>query len=77
MDLPALYDPAGRYGRWNVTALVCYAFGVAIQIPFLAQKLYTGPVTELLGGADISWIVGLAATAALYYPWAKRTSNPP
>ncbi|MBF8188005.1 cytosine permease [Nonomuraea sp. K274] len=77
VDIPALYDPAGRYGRWNVTALVSYAFGVAIQIPFLAQKLYTGPITELLGGADISWIVGLAATAALYYPWARRAANPP
>lgn len=77
VDIPALYDPAGRYGRWNMTALVSYAFGVVIQIPFLAQKLYTGPITELLGGADISWIVGLAATAALYYPWARRTSKPP
>ncbi|WP_326643433.1 cytosine permease [Nonomuraea fuscirosea] len=77
VDIPALYDPSGRYGRWNVPALVCYAFGVLIQIPFLAQKLYTGPVTELLGGADISWIVGLVATAALYYPLARRTANPP
>src|SRR5690606_2315210 len=49
VDIPALYDPAGRYGRWNVTALVSYAFGVVIQIPFLAQKLYTGPITEMLG----------------------------
>ncbi|RJL20691.1 purine-cytosine permease family protein [Bailinhaonella thermotolerans] len=77
VDIPALYDPRGRYGRWNTTALVSYAFGVVVQIPFLAQKLYTGPVTELLGGADISWIVGLAATAALYYPWARRTARPP
>jgi NCS1 family nucleobase:cation symporter-1 len=77
VDIPALYAPAGRYGRWNLTALVSYAFGVVIQIPFLAQTLYTGPITELLGSADISWIVGLAATAALYYPWAMRTANPP
>jgi NCS1 family nucleobase:cation symporter-1 len=77
VDIPALYSPAGRYGRWNTTALVSYAFGVAIQIPFLAHALYTGPITELLGGADISWIVGLAATAAVYYPWARRTADPP
>jgi NCS1 family nucleobase:cation symporter-1 len=31
----------------------------------------------MLGGADISWLVGLVVTAAIYYPWAKRTANPP
>ncbi|MEE1816806.1 cytosine permease [Streptomyces sp. SP18ES09] len=77
VDVPALYDPRGRYGRWNVTALTCYVVGVAVQVPFLATKLYTGPLTERLGGADISWIVGLAVTAALYGVWARRTADPP
>ncbi|WEL93851.1 cytosine permease, partial [Tsukamurella tyrosinosolvens] len=66
-----------RYGSWQWAALFAYAAGIVIQIPFLAQKLYTGPVTELLGGADISWIVGLVGTAAIYYPLAKRTSRAP
>ena len=77
VDIPALYDPDGRYGRWNVTALVSYAVGIGVQVPFLAQSLYTGPLTDELGGADISWIVGLIVTSALYYVWASRTSNPP
>jgi NCS1 family nucleobase:cation symporter-1 len=77
VDIPALYDPDARYGRWNVTALVSYAVGIAVQVPFLAQSLYTGPLTERLGGADVSWIVGLVVTAALYYAWASRTSNHP
>jgi NCS1 family nucleobase:cation symporter-1 len=77
VDVPALYDPDGRYGRWNTTALVSYAVGVVAQVPFLAQKLYTGPMTDALGGADISWIVGLVVTAAVYYAWARRTANPP
>ncbi|MEJ7708239.1 MAG: cytosine permease [Nocardioidaceae bacterium] len=77
VDVPALYDPNGRYGRWNVAALTSYVVGVACQIPFMAQTLYTGPVTERLGGADISWIVGLLVTAGVYYPWARRTANPP
>ena len=59
VDIPALYEPDGRYGRWNVVAITTYVGGVLVQIPFLAQSLYTGPVTEALGGADISWIVGL------------------
>ena len=56
---------------------LCYAIGILAQIPFLAQTLYTGPPTKMLGGADISWIVGLVVTAALYYPLARRTGNPP
>ncbi|MFE5485175.1 purine-cytosine permease family protein [Streptomyces sp. NPDC056527] len=77
VDIPALYDPEGRYGRWNVTALTCYVLGVAVQIPFLATKLYTGAITKKLDGADISWIVGLLFTAVLYGLWARRTANPP
>ncbi|CAN5514434.1 MAG: NCS1 family nucleobase:cation symporter-1 [Rhodococcus sp. (in: high G+C Gram-positive bacteria)] len=77
IDIPALYDVNGRYGAWNFTALACYAAGVLAQIPFLAQKMYTGPVTDMLGGADISWLVGIVFTGLIYYPLAKRTSNPP
>ncbi|MEV6287095.1 cytosine permease [Kribbella sp. NPDC051770] len=76
VDVPALYDPDGRYGRWNAVALISYAVGIAAQIPFLAQKLYTGPITEALGGADISWLIGLAVTAAIYYLWSRRTPAP-
>jgi NCS1 family nucleobase:cation symporter-1 len=58
-------------------ALSCYFFGIVVQIPFLAQKLYTGPITKALGGADISWIVGLVATAVVYYLLARTRANPP
>ncbi|OAR23254.1 sulfonate ABC transporter substrate-binding protein [Streptomyces sp. ERV7] len=77
VDIPALYDPDGRYGRWNVTALTCYVVGVAVQIPFLATKLYTGAITKKLDGADISWIVALVVTSGVYWLWARRTANPP
>ena len=77
LDIPALYNPNGRYGRWNAAALASYGIGVVVQIPFLAQALYTGPVTRWLGGADISWLVGIAVTLAIYYPWAKATNRAP
>ena len=68
MDIPALYDPDGRYGRWNVVAITTYVVGIVVQIPFLAQSLYTGPVTKALGGADISWIVGLVVPGRRLLP---------
>ncbi|WP_328698730.1 purine-cytosine permease family protein [Brevibacterium rongguiense] len=71
-DIPGLYDPRGRYGKWNAAALVSYAVGVLVQIPFLDQTIYTGPFVKLLGGADVSWIIGIIVTAALYIPWAMR-----
>ena len=77
VDIPALYDSNGRYGAYNGIALGCYVLGILVQIPFLAQKMYTGPFTKMLGGADISWIVSLVVTAAVYYPLAKRTMNVP
>ena len=77
VDIPALYDPAGRYGAYNWTALGCYLFGVVVQIPFLNQALYEGPIAVLLGDADISWIVALVATSLLYYFLARGNANVP
>ncbi|GES32214.1 cytosine permease [Streptomyces angustmyceticus] len=71
-DIPALSDPTGRYGAWNVPALAVYAAGVLAQLPFLATHFYTGPLVEPLGGADVSWLVGLAVPAVLYWLTARR-----
>ncbi|MEU3194472.1 cytosine permease [Streptomyces sp. NPDC006992] len=66
-DLPALSDPHGRYGAWRWRALTVYGAGLCVQFPFLATHFYTGPLVDPLGGADISWLVGLAVPAALYW----------
>ncbi len=71
-DVPALSDPDGRYGRWNRTAIVVYAIGVLVQMPFIATGFYTGPLVAVLGGTDISWILGLAVPALLYYACRRR-----
>jgi nucleobase:cation symporter-1, NCS1 family len=61
----------GIYGRVNTVAVVCYAMGILVQLPFVASPLYTGPVARAFGGVDLSWIVGLAVTSPVYYWWAK------
>jgi len=71
-DIPALSDPHGRYGAWRWDALAVYAVGLLAQLPFLATGFWTGPLVEPLGGADISWIVGLAVPALLYWLVARR-----
>ncbi|AIO70220.1 purine-cytosine permease family protein [Burkholderia oklahomensis] len=71
-DVPALYDPDGRYGRWNVSGVSVYAIGVLVQMPFIATEFYTGPLVAKLGGTDISWIIGLVVPGVLYYVTARR-----
>jgi len=63
----------GIYGRFNTVAVGCYLLGILVQFPFMATPLYTGFVARALGGADISWVVGLAITAPVYYGLTLRT----
>jgi NCS1 family nucleobase:cation symporter-1 len=61
----------GRYGRYNAVALLCFGLGVLVQIPFLATDIYKGPIAKALGGADVSWLVGLAVVGPIYYLAAR------
>lgn len=74
-DVPALADPDGRYGRWNVPGISVYVIGVLVQLPFISTKFYTGPLVDALGGVDISWIIGLVVPAVLYYLVARRVTR--
>ena len=57
----------GIYGYFNGKAIFCYLLGILVEIPFMATGLYTGPAARALGGADISWIVGLAIVSPVYF----------
>ncbi|MFT4082778.1 MAG: cytosine permease [Nocardioides sp.] len=73
-DIDSLFEAdGGVYGRLNVPAVCCYVIGIGVQIPFLSNALYTGPVATALDGVDISWVVGLAVISPLYYVWARAT----
>ncbi len=67
-----LFDPEGIYAKWNWRGLVAYGVGFLFEIPFmvlpqLGSFSYTGPIASALSGTDISWLVGLAATATTYF----------
>ena len=36
------------------------------QVPFIDQTLYVGPMVKVLGGADISWLVGFVVAGVGY-----------
>ncbi|HEJ8267492.1 TPA: cytosine permease [Klebsiella oxytoca] len=74
IDMEALNDPNGKYRAWNVTGLGVYLVGVAVQTPFIDSGFYSGPFVKMLGGIDISWLIGLALPAGLYYVLRKAPS---
>jgi NCS1 family nucleobase:cation symporter-1 len=71
-DVPSFVESdGGIYGRFQWPALGCYALGIVIEVPFMSQTLYTGPIAKMLGGADISWMVCLAVISPVYYVVSK------
>ena len=64
----------GLYGRYNPQALLAYAIGIIVQIPFMNTPLYVGQISSYINGADLSWLVGLVVTSPLYYWLASRDS---
>lgn len=65
----------GIYGRFQWPAVICYAIGFLIEVPFMSQTLYTGPIAKMLGGADISWIVCLIVISPVYYFVSKNRAK--
>lgn len=77
-DVPSFFArDGGVYGRYNVAALSSYALGIVVQAPFIATDFYVGPMARALGGIDLSWLVGLAVVATVYYFSAPRQSARP
>jgi purine-cytosine permease-like protein len=65
-SIRAMFMANGLYGRWNWRGLAAYALGFIAMIPFFKTELYEGPVARALGGADISMLIGLPVSAAIY-----------
>lgn len=51
--------------------------GIAVQIPFMNTRGTPDPVAGELGGADLSWIIGLDATGPGYYLLARNRALAP
>jgi len=75
-DIDAIFDPRGRYGRVSWRAMTAYLLGVVVEIPFMSTTFYTGPMVAHLGGADISWIIGLIVTSVTYYALGRSVRQP-
>lgn len=62
-----IFRPDGIYGRWSWRGLAAYFLGMAAMVPFISLHFCVGPIAKLLGGVDISFLVGLAVSGVAYY----------
>jgi purine-cytosine permease-like protein len=67
-----IFNPKGIYGRWGWRGVVAYLVGFAAMVPFFATNFYVGPAAEALGGADMSFVVGLLVAGLLYWLFARN-----
>ncbi|MGC9220399.1 MAG: purine-cytosine permease family protein, partial [Solirubrobacteraceae bacterium] len=76
-DLKELFKANGIYRKVNPRTMIAYFAAVAVEIPFMSTTFYSGPMVKVLGGADISWILGIIVSASLYFLLNKaiRESN--
>ena len=66
-----IFNPHGMYGRWGWRGILAYLLGFGAMLPFLSTSKYTGFVAHAMGGADISFFVGLPVAGILYWLFAQ------
>jgi NCS1 nucleoside transporter family len=69
-DVVALHQHEGRYWYrrgFNPIALGWFVAGIALAALFASSAIYSGPLTGLVGGGDISIFVGFIVPLAGYY----------
>ena len=59
-------------GGFNWPALAVYFIGIVASLMFASSTLWTGPLAQFVGGADLSIFTGLLVTGVLYYLLASR-----
>nr|WSX24338.1 cytosine permease [Streptomyces tubercidicus] len=70
-DIPALLTKDGRYGTCTWWAVLIYLASIGAELLFINSGMYVGPLVGFLGGADLSWLVGLVVGGMGYYVCAK------
>lgn len=66
-DVEAIFRAdGGCYGLLNIRALLVYCFGILVQIPFVENAFFSGPLADLFPGVNVSWIISFVVTAIAY-----------
>ena len=69
---------AARYWGWrglNPSGCIAVAAGMAVAAMTMKSPLYDGPIATALGGADLSWILGLPVSMLSYWLLRRRVNS--
>jgi purine-cytosine permease-like protein len=66
-----LENRRGLYGVWGWRGIAAYVIGFAASVPFWDLSFYVSPVANATNGLDISFIVELFVSGALYVIFAR------
>lgn len=82
IDVPELYRSPGTsaYGDVNWAGMIAFVLGLAAgwSVEDGLVPALQGPIsTAYLGGADLSWLVGIVVAGGIYLALARRTSSVP
>ena len=72
------YDEREFFNRRHngIAGIVAMAAGIVVSIPFWNQSLWHGPVVDALPQlGDLSFIVGVAVAAGVYFALAGRSAT--
>jgi NCS1 family nucleobase:cation symporter-1 len=81
-DARAIHSKDGatsRYWGWrgmNPSGCIAMAAGMAVAALTMRSPLYDGPIATALGGADLSWILGLPVAALSYWLLTALLESP-
>jgi nucleobase:cation symporter-1, NCS1 family len=71
-DSDAIHSKAGAEGRYwgwhglNPSGCIALAVGMVVAALTMRSPLYDGPIARLLGGSDLSWILGFPTSTLVY-----------
>jgi nucleobase:cation symporter-1, NCS1 family len=81
-DARAIHSKAGAGGRYwgwrglNPAGCIAVVVGMAVAAMTMRSPLYEGPLAAALGGADLSWMLGLPVSALCYGVLQSRFGGP-
>jgi purine-cytosine permease-like protein len=58
--------PYWGWKGWNLSGWAAMLAGIVVSLLCVNAPVYEGPIAHLLGGADLSWLLGFWVSAAVY-----------
>lgn len=66
-----IFDRRGIYGAWAWRGLTAYFIALVAEVPFMVLSFYKSPVSKVLNGVDIAFVVGLVVAGGAYLLFAR------